>query len=85
MVKGEVCILQVTDTTEKTMQIRALMDARNSSDAWDLRCLVREEVIAFLQEHHPESLPRYRGEFRCLELVSQTTQDQNQRGQNPGG
>ncbi len=68
--KGEVCVLQVTDATEKTMQVRALMDARDSSDAWDLRCLVREKLIAYLQENHPESLPRYRGEFRGVELHS---------------
>jgi small-conductance mechanosensitive channel len=60
---GKVCALQVTDCKEQTMQLRALMDARNSSDAWDLRCLVREKLIHFLQREYPESLPRYRGEF----------------------
>lgn len=39
------------------------MDARNSSDARDLRCLVREKLIEYMQKNHPESLPRYRGEF----------------------
>jgi len=61
--KGEVCALQVTDATEHTVQLRALMDARNSSDAWDLRCLVREKLIAFLQKNFPQSLPRWRGEM----------------------
>lgn len=61
--KGQVCVLQVSDATEHTMQIRALMDARNSSDAWDLRCYVREKMIRFLQEKYPESLPRYRAEL----------------------
>jgi hypothetical protein len=32
--KGEVCVLQASDATEPTVQLRALMDARNSSDAW---------------------------------------------------
>jgi hypothetical protein len=45
------------------MQLRALMDVRNSSDAWDLRCLVRERLISFLKKNYPESLPRYRGEI----------------------
>ena len=62
--KGEVCILQATDATEHTVQLRALMDARNASDAWDLRCLVREKLLAYLQKNHPGSLPRYRGELR---------------------
>lgn len=61
--KGEVCVLQATDATEHTVQLRALTDARNSSDAWDLRCLVREKLIAYLQQNYPGSLPRYRGEL----------------------
>lgn len=60
---GKVCVLQVTDCKEQTMQLRALMDARNSSDAFDLRCLVREKLIDFLHRNHPQSLPRIRGEF----------------------
>ena len=61
--KGDVCALQVTDATERAVQLRALMDARNSGDAWDLRCLVREKLIAFLQKNFPQSLPRWRGEI----------------------
>lgn len=60
---GKVCVLQVTDACQTTMQLRALMDARNSSDAWDLRCLVREKLIDYIQKNHPDSLPKYRGEF----------------------
>lgn len=60
---GQVCVLQVSDCEPHTLQLRALMDARNSSDAWDLRCLVREKLIDFLQKNYPGSLPRYRGEF----------------------
>jgi small-conductance mechanosensitive channel len=60
---GNVCVLQISDLFETTAQLRALMDARNSSDAWDLRCLVREKLIEYLQEHYPGSLPRYRAEL----------------------
>jgi hypothetical protein len=60
---GKVCVLQVSDCSERTMQLRALMDARNSSDAWDLRCLVREKLIDFLQRNYPQCLPRVRGQF----------------------
>lgn len=59
---GKVCVLQVSDATERTMQLRALVDARNSTDAWDLRCLVREKLIDFIQRNYPGGLPRYRGE-----------------------
>ncbi|MGB7137343.1 MAG: mechanosensitive ion channel domain-containing protein [Acidobacteriaceae bacterium] len=60
---GKVCVLQVSDLFQNVMQLRALMDARNSSDAWDLRCLVREKLIDFIQKEYPGSLPRYRGEL----------------------
>ncbi|HEY1808946.1 MAG TPA: mechanosensitive ion channel domain-containing protein [Acidobacteriaceae bacterium] len=64
--KGQVCVLQVTDASEHTMQVRALMDARNSGDAFDLRCVVREGLIVWLQKNYPGSLPRYRGEMETM-------------------
>ena len=67
---GKVCVLQVSDLFQNVMQLRALMDARNSSDAWDLRCLVREKLIDFIQKNHPGSLPRYRGEFETISAES---------------
>ncbi len=59
----QVDVLQVTDTNENGMEIRALMSARNSSIAWNLRVEVREKLIKFLQENHPECLPRTRVEM----------------------
>ena len=64
--KGEVCALQVTDATEKTLQIRALMDARDSGSAWDLRCYVREKLIQSLQDKYPSALPKTRAEFNGM-------------------
>lgn len=58
-----VCILQVTDASERAMQVRALVSASDSGRAWDLRCRVREGLIAFLQREHPEALPRIRAEL----------------------
>ncbi|WP_431111624.1 mechanosensitive ion channel family protein [Variovorax paradoxus] len=52
--------LQVTDTTERTMQIRVLCTAGNSSLAFDLRCKVREGLIDFMQREYPQFLPRMR-------------------------
>jgi small-conductance mechanosensitive channel len=49
--------LQVTDLTENTMQLRALMSASDAGKAFDLRCLVREQLVKFLQEKHPGCLP----------------------------
>jgi hypothetical protein len=52
--------LQVTDTTERTIEVRGLMSARNASQAFDLRCDVREKMLAFLQSEYPGALPRLR-------------------------
>jgi small-conductance mechanosensitive channel len=50
-------VLQVTDTTETTMVVRVLASAADAPTAWDLRCEIREALLTFLQENHPESLP----------------------------
>jgi small-conductance mechanosensitive channel len=52
--------LQVTDATERTMTVRALMSAKDAGRAWDLRCEVREKLIAFVRHRYPEALPRLR-------------------------
>lgn len=57
---GRVWGLQVTDTTDRTVTLRALMSAPDASIAWDLRCLVRERFVAFLQNNYPQCLPRTR-------------------------
>lgn len=59
---GRVCVLQVTDATERTMQMRALVSAKDSSTAWDLRVWLREQLIDFLQRNYRDSLPRSRVE-----------------------
>jgi small-conductance mechanosensitive channel len=53
---------QVTDTKERVIEVRVLVSAANASAAFDLRCEVREKLIAFLRGEHPESLPRSRNE-----------------------
>jgi small-conductance mechanosensitive channel len=67
---GKVWGLQVTDATDRTMQMRALMSAANSGTAWDLRCFVREKLIAFLQTRYPESLPKARAEIKGISAQS---------------
>lgn len=55
--------LQVTDADATTIQLRALASAASGPAAWDLRCEVREKLIAFLQAEHPDALPRQRREI----------------------
>lgn len=57
---GRVKVLQVTDTTDKVIQLRALASAKDASTAWDLRCYLREQMIGFIQREYPDSLPRLR-------------------------
>lgn len=58
-----VCVLQVTDTNEHAMQLRALVSSADSGRSWDLRCRVREGLLGYIQAHHPDALPRWRGEL----------------------
>jgi len=56
----KVNVLQVTDSKPNHVEIRALMSAKDSPTAWDLRVFVREKLILFLQQNHPESLAHTR-------------------------
>jgi small-conductance mechanosensitive channel len=53
----KVCGLQVTNLSEKTMELRCLMSSRNASENFDLRCLVREKMISYVRESYPASFP----------------------------
>lgn len=57
---GDVIALQVTDISDRTAQIRCLASARNAPTAFDLRCEIREKMLAFMRDHCPEALPRQR-------------------------
>ncbi|MET4138717.1 mechanosensitive ion channel domain-containing protein [Pedobacter sp. UYP1] len=56
-------VVQLTDNKANTVEVRFLMSARNSSQAFDLRCYVREEMIAFIRANYPDSLPKTRLEY----------------------
>ena len=60
---GKVCGLQVTNATDKIIELRALMSAADASIAWNLRCQVREQLIEFVKAKYPQSLPRFRAEM----------------------
>jgi small-conductance mechanosensitive channel len=59
---GRVSSLQVTNATERTVELRALMSAADSGKLWDLRCLIRERLVGYLQEKYPASPPTFRAE-----------------------
>jgi small-conductance mechanosensitive channel len=72
----KVCVLQVTNATERTVELRALMSAPDASIAWSLRCEVREKLLEYLQKKYPGSLPKLR-----VETESQTKAPPRQRKQ----
>lgn len=57
---GKVWSLEVTNTSERTVELRALMSALDSEALWSLRCEVREKLIAFIQRTYPQVLPKIR-------------------------
>src|SRR5436189_3260121 len=75
---NRVCGLQVTDTTESSIEVRALVSASNPGRVCDLRCEVREGLIEFLRRHHPESLPKVRN-------VTVQPDEEPQRGKSKDG
>jgi small-conductance mechanosensitive channel len=61
---GKVCALQVTNASDRSVELRALASAADASKAWNLRCEIREKLIFFVQQNYPDSLPRVRAEMR---------------------
>ena len=57
---GKVDVVQVVDTTDRSLVVRCLVSAVDSPTAWDLRVLLRERLVTFLQSNYPEYLPRIR-------------------------
>ena len=53
-------VLQVTNLSEHTMEIRCLLSAADSSQQFNLRCIVREKMIKFIQMNYPDAFPRTR-------------------------
>ncbi|MDN5285742.1 MAG: mechanosensitive ion channel family protein [Mucilaginibacter sp.] len=60
-------VVQVTDVKEHTIEIRVLMSSRTSSEAFDLRCYIRENLITYIQRNYPGSLPKTRNDIGNLE------------------
>ncbi len=56
--RPRLCGQVVTDTTPNTMQVPALVTAKDADDIWTVRVTVREQMVRWLTEHHPYALPR---------------------------
>jgi small-conductance mechanosensitive channel len=72
----KVCGLQVTDTKQTTIEVRALISSTDPGKLSDLRCELREGLIQFLVRDYPESLPRSRN-------VSEPSEEEIQHRRKP--
>jgi len=54
---GRVQNVLAVDSTGGYVRVRCVASAKDSSDQWDLRCLIREKVIEWVRTEHPEALP----------------------------
>ena len=62
-----VSMIQVVDSDEHAMQVRALISAADASRRWDLSCRVREALIDFVQREYPHCLPHVRADIERSE------------------
>ncbi|NOJ59033.1 mechanosensitive ion channel domain-containing protein [Arthrobacter sp. 260] len=59
---GRTSTLQITQATDGMVRARVLVSAADNDALWDLKCLIRESMVVFLQTHHRDALPRQRWE-----------------------
>ncbi|MCW2769636.1 MAG: mechanosensitive ion channel protein MscS [Aeromicrobium sp.] len=76
---GRVKVLQVTDAVGGWVRIRILVTARDAPTLFDLRCLVRERMVDWLQASDEGGLPRFR-----VESVSRTASRRQPTGDSSG-
>jgi small-conductance mechanosensitive channel len=71
----KVCGLQVTNLTDRSMELRCLVSSRNSSENFDLRCLIREKMAAWIQQNYPDAFPTTRFASRSDLSPNQTGEE----------
>jgi small-conductance mechanosensitive channel len=59
--------LLITDSNDETMEVRATMSAKDSGDAYDLECLIREKMITYIKDNYPWALPAKRIQYKPIE------------------
>jgi small-conductance mechanosensitive channel len=67
---GRVNAVQVTNVSERTVELRALVSGRNSGEVFDLRCYVREKLVDFIKKNYADAFPKERAVFEGGNLVA---------------
>ncbi|MDB4920295.1 mechanosensitive ion channel domain-containing protein [Mucilaginibacter sp.] len=70
-------VIQVTDAKTNCIEVRVLVSARNSSQAFDLRCYIRENLVKFVKDNYPDSLPLNRVVMKNIDLDKPATASVN--------
>jgi small-conductance mechanosensitive channel len=76
-------VLQVIDTTPCTMVVRVLASAWDGPTAWDLRCDIRERLLDYVRQSHPQSMPRARTELAEPAAITLSNGSGHLRPQHP--
>lgn len=58
-----VAVLQMTEIRSDAVELRALVSAPDAGKTFDLRCQIREQLLAFIRDTQPHALPRRRTEL----------------------
>jgi small-conductance mechanosensitive channel len=61
---GRAVVLQVTDAVGGFVRVRVLVTAQDAPTLFDLRCVVRENLIDWVNAENPDALPLNRVEVR---------------------
>lgn len=75
--------LQVTDMTSDAIEVRLLMSAGDSAGAFDLRCDIRESILAWVRENLPDAVARSRVVSRDAVAVAHAVDDTPSDGGDP--
>ncbi|MGA8209505.1 MAG: mechanosensitive ion channel family protein [Nocardioidaceae bacterium] len=81
---GRTKVLQVTDAVGGVVRVRALVTAVDAGTLFDLRCHVREQLVGWVQGHHPETITRQRVELVEPVPTARTTTGEADHGDHGG-
>jgi small-conductance mechanosensitive channel len=65
--------VHVTDWKSSSVEVRILVSADTAPQLFELRCLVREKILTYIQEQNPQSFPQVRNLNAELTLSSNRT------------
>ncbi|MEV4900206.1 mechanosensitive ion channel family protein [Citricoccus sp. NPDC055426] len=80
---GKDSSIQISEALNGTMKLWVAVSARNAGDLWDLRCLVREDLVTFLRSEHPEAI--YAQRFAEAPALAPVGVDSGASGEAAGG